>query len=69
MGNDRSDFAHPGDSGALVVDGEGIAIGMVVAGGTELGNPFPFTFVTPMAEMLEDIDRAVDGGSSSATLL
>jgi hypothetical protein len=50
----KGEFAKPGDSGALVIDYHGRAVG-VAHGGAPLGEGAEYHYVTPIEWLFEDI--------------
>lgn len=50
-------FVKEGDSGSLVVDRYGTAVGVVVAAGGKARNPMQITMIVPIDEVLEDVER------------
>lgn len=50
-------FAQEGDSGSLVVDRFGAAVGVVVGAGGRCRNPLYTTSIVPIEEVVEDIER------------
>ena len=52
---DQATFALPGDSGAIVLDGRGRAVGMLVAMQRTKGDPSALAFVIPMAALVQEL--------------
>lgn len=52
-------FARPGDSGSLVVDKNGAAVGLVIACQSRLA-PYYAAFVTPIEEIMSDMKAAIE---------
>lgn len=52
---ERYPFSHEGDSGSLVLDGNGKAVGLVIAGRGGEGSVPDITAVVPLKEIFEDM--------------
>jgi hypothetical protein len=51
----RVEFTRPGDSGTLVIDYHGRAVGVAHGGGTPLSEGTEYHYVTPIEWLFEDI--------------
>ncbi|KAF5012975.1 hypothetical protein FDECE_982 [Fusarium decemcellulare] len=62
FGGWRGAFAGPGDSGSVVFNARGEAVGLVSSGQRPgAGAPSGFSFVTPIEDVLEDIKASSEG--------
>ena len=53
-------FCEEGDSGAQVLAEDGRSVGLVIAAGSEVGNPFSSTYIIPTEEVLRQVRERLE---------
>lgn len=59
LGGSGTLFGTEGDSGSLVIDTDGTAVGLLIACESTLGVPYHFALITPIEEVIKSIEKAI----------